>query len=318
LPSVDDALRLLQEVQQRCREVWASAEDYFGPSFGTYFLDRAGKYNQRGEFIVDFNPELQAVGNFVARCLMVRATTAIELLTNTIKELQVALVSENFSQTQPWHQPQERTRQLLQDLRQRCLLSDDARLTEAAIILVQIVAEFSVNPPSLEWLSPDLPRDNYPYLRRSLQSKRDPLTGQLVREALATVDQWSKRRPRYESNIDEAIDTGGLVVVEATRQVYWKGELLKVDWKQKHKLPWKLLLSLVKSHWGVTEFDFYGEQDVSDSAYARLKHRLKGVLPADLFSQIHSVTCNDNNAYQIALPVQLIHVFLNEPASRLE
>lgn len=314
-PSVDEALGALQHAQSRCRDAWAAAEDYFGPRFETHIKLDDGDWIQRGEFIVEMNRELQAMGNFVARCLMVRATTAFCLLTNTTQELNVALVSANCHLPQPWQEPQRHIERLLSDLRQLCLKSLEATQVDAAICLVQIAAEFSARQPDLDWLFPNASA-NTPlgYLRHALRSKRDPITGQLVREALDIIDRWSTRRPQFETDVDEAIATGGLVMVEAARQVYWKHAALDLDWQQKHKLPWKLLLALAKKRGRgfVSEFDVYGEKEVSFQAYSQLKRRLTKVLPKDLSAKIVAVQEGDK-AYQLCLPSKLIHVFPHTP-----
>jgi hypothetical protein len=126
---------------------------------------------------------------------------------------------------------------------------------------------------------------------------------------MATFEKWSTARTTADSALEDAIATGNLVVVEASRDVYWKGKKLDSDWDAQNQ-PWQLLLMLARTRGRsfVSEYDFFGDEEKSDSALPRIRNRLKNMLPADLSALIIRVSRPDSG-YRLDLHPQAIHFF---------
>jgi hypothetical protein len=91
--SLADLRNGIASLSARLEEEWVSADDYFEPSHNVFVECEDGKLGKRGEFIIELSDELQHVGNYVARCLLIRAKLAVDQLASMLDDVQVGLVA---------------------------------------------------------------------------------------------------------------------------------------------------------------------------------------------------------------------------------
>jgi hypothetical protein len=115
-----------------------------------------------------------------------------------------------------------------------------------------------------------------------------------------------ERRPPNESEIEDAIETGGLVVVEESQEVYWQKTFVNADWKRHRKL-WELMLRLARTRGrgNVSEQDVYG-QPMKESTFPNLRSDLGKLLPVSLDILIEP---GELKSYKLCLPYDQFYLF---------
>ena len=310
MPSVADVLAMLDGVDTQCKMEWVSVTDYLGPQYQVWVKGGDEQILQQGAYVVALNPQLRYVGNHIARCLLVRAGQAVEMLQTSVQELNVTIVAAKVSLAIPYGAAAQRICQQLESLRQSCLHTRDAQLAEAAMSLVQIAVGFARNTPPLDWLPKEATQFARPgNVQWALASRRDPKTAQVIQESLDLLKAWEANRAPDESLRDAAIATGGLVLLTGSREVYWDQQPVLGKWKACNRQG-QLLLALAKSRGlcGVSLADLYGDNEVGETAFTHAKNKLCMMLPEALRTQITAVNVAGQLHYQLGLPSQSIHV----------
>lgn len=137
-----------------------------------------------------------------------------------------------------------------------------------------------------------------------------------------TTRQWLLREisegPKsLEDQLQEAIAAGNLVLVERPRQIYWKGNLIEVDWNRNSAL-WNfmwILCEQARTGAGV-DYTLFGEE--IDSAYvSKTKNRLRNTddFPSDLANLIRPV---GRGTQKLNVPKDQITLFRSDTTERLE
>lgn len=307
--AIDDVRSSLESLRRQCNEEWVSGDDFFGPVFGIY--DESGDQPlRRGEFIIANNPNLSYVGNFVARCLLVRCDSAIKVLREVTDELRVTFNAARNGTEFPWIALQERVDAWAERLRESLLHVEEAKLAEAAMTLVQIHAEFLGKAPSYDWLpiAPSVVQGFRVGLRYALESVRGADAAERINDALQRFRDWFERQPTHAAALAEAIANGGLVIDEDRRRVYWDKHLIPVDWFR-YQERWRLLLNLAIARGApvVSPQEFYDRDKKNDfGRFAVLKSALNSMLPRSLRQRIIAVP---NEGYRLDLYRGSIHVF---------
>jgi hypothetical protein len=308
--AIDDVRSSLEAILWQCDEEWVSEDDFFGPVFGIY--DESGDEPlQRGEFIIAYNPNLSYVGNFIARCLLVRSDSAIKVLREVTDELRVTFNAARNRTVFPWIALQEHVDHLADGLRESLLLTEEAKLAEAAMTLVQIRVEFSREFPVFDWLplDPSIMQGFRVGLRDALQSVRGAYAAERIKDGLQCIRDWCEDQPTREAALAEAIASKDLVIDEVRRRVFWKSRLIEVDW-HRHQKRWTLLRKLARAARELrvlSHEDFYGHPKGSGkSKFGVLKNELKNMLPAELHELIIPVP---QEGYRLNLGRGQMHVF---------
>jgi len=274
-------------------EEWVSADDYFGPIYNVWGECENGEWLQRGEYIIDFNPELRYAGNSVARCMLTRAKIAVDQLECFLSELRAGLVAAN-AQRWPGAEILDTPKRLLAELRRAVLHEKTAALEECAIILLQTYLAFWPGDCDLSWLPvADRTRDKHrDSLQRALRSARGEETAKDIERALRAIEKWLAGQDESLSDLEEAISTGGLVIQTSSRRAYWECQPIDLDWTR-HARLWELLLALAQSRGRtvVTPSSIYGNTDSSKDfrALRTLKCELIRKLPSSIRSLIRAV-----------------------------
>ncbi|QGQ25723.1 hypothetical protein F1728_24950 [Gimesia benthica] len=182
------------------------------------------------------------------------------------------------------------------------------RLINSAIILTQIYAAFGLKP-ELRWLSlPDK------LLNHEIDSIRNRLTAFLNKETTDRIahalgelkDLYGKDEQRTDA-VEEAIATGGLVLITTEGKAYWEKRVILNGMKGK---LWELLLLLgqnARRHSCVGEIDLYPDADVSGSAMGTAWNRLKKQLPVTLWKMVQKG--RESKTYILKLDSSQIHIF---------
>jgi hypothetical protein len=113
-----------------------------------------------------------------------------------------------------------------------------------------------------------------------------------------------------EEALARAVAGGGLVLVEVSRQVYWEGELVEIDWGN-HGAWWSLLWELArasKAGAAVDEYTLRGGSSKDPKYLTKQKSRMikAGGLPVTL---AELVVPAGRGTYRLDLPPARIRVF---------
>ena len=139
-----------------------------------------------------------------------------------------------------WHELQESTN----DLQRLCLVGIESRIRESCITLAQVYAEFHTNPDLSGLAVPEHALHRFRgQLRRNLTSEHDLETLDRIATAVEDLKLLYRELDADVLAHDEAIASGGLVLIKATQQAYWQGHELHVEWNR-HSKPWELLWKL--------------------------------------------------------------------------
>jgi hypothetical protein len=283
--------------------------DYFEPLGG--WMTATPAAGRPGEFVVALNPELHPGGDFVSRCLCRRVEVLAEVLDSLF-----GLCGRAFpapAPPPPWFaevgQAQRRLRGPARRLRQTCLQGEDQPLRDACVLLTQVHA--AVQPePDLGWLGLEdaaIHRGAMGIGYRLLQRCDGELL-ERVAGALGELRRLYAGCDRRTGAVDEAVATGGLVLVRESQEVFWQGRRIAVAWGRCPS-QWRFLSAVVaKGQRGaaVAERDLY-EDAMSASTVGNVFARLKQQLPPTLWGRI--VPSRDPRGYRLTLDRHQIHVF---------
>ena len=302
----------LEEMSRRAWTDLACVEDFFGPSGGMMRKTPLPKGTTEAAMVVSLTPHLFCVGDSITRCMLHRGRSwtgflaeARSVCYEAIQRVQTSYDKQVEAERAAWRELQESST----ELQRLCLIGREARIRESCITLVRTRVEFQPNV-DVQWVGvPEAAiRPFRGQLRRVLLAQRDLET--LDRIAVAVTDLKLLYRD-LDSSVpehDEAIASGGLVLIDATCQAYWQGREIRVDWNRYRK-SWELLWKLATNARiasAVGNFDLYSE-GVPDSTFYNRWRRLKELIPAALHR--HVVPGRERATYRLSLPIQQIHLF---------
>jgi hypothetical protein len=288
-------------------------DDYFRPVGGMMRREPLPSSVTEGTFVVSMTPHLQVVGDSITRCLMQRVRSWMAVFADVRPVILAAVRSSGRSYTSQMETEAANWRNLLEarrHLQLLCCTGDDFRSRDACICLVQVYAEFHPRP-DLGWLGvpESIVEQSRGLLQHNITRQRDLETVDRIAAALGEVRHLNREMAPDESKIDAAIASGGLVIVESERRVYWQREPVEADWR-KHKKPWELLWKLaVNARMGaeVDHTDLYESARVSESTMRNRWSRLRAMIPGTLARHVEP---GENTAtYRLVLPIARIFLF---------
>jgi len=210
------------QVEMIARRFWTDLvcpEDYFEPC-GGWLEKRHSKRVQPGEFLVSLNPELHPVGDFVTRCLLRR----VELLRQVLDQFRVRCLQRaggKLSEVagRAWEELEANIR----SLRAACQTRLSAQVRDSCVILVQVYAAFHP-APDCRWLSlsESSIASGVLMLRHRLTHARNAEMPERIAAALGDLRRLYVGDTPQAAERDEAIASGGLVVVADPPGVFWE------------------------------------------------------------------------------------------------
>jgi len=329
IPFVERPLFLLGQVEEIADRFWSDlvcTRDYFEPTGGWMVKQKksrnspasgeeskAADYRQPGEFVVALNPDLRAGGDFVSRCLCIRVDGLRDTLARFRKQCGQLLPTSSRHLAKRWDEIEKSWVELCESvdqLRQVCLQSADRPLRDACIVLTQVYAAFH-SQPDVGWLglTEDLVQRATAIIRYRFTRTRDVELAERTAVALGQLRSLYIDKDEQQSAVEEAIATGGLVVVSLPPAVYWEGKLINVQWHQ-HRQGWECLSRLAKKarlRAALEVKDLYEDKVVSESALAMVVNRLKKLLPASLSK--HIIPSRSPSGYLLDVEHERLHLF---------
>lgn len=283
--------------------------DYLEPRGG--WMARSGDNATAGEFVVSFNPELHGLGDFVSRCLLRRIRILCEVLGDFRTRCAAAARAAGSRAAKALQREEQAFQRLRADaeaLERACLASPEASLRDSCIVLTQAYAAFGVKP-DVDWLG--LPaadvQSGAATIRHRLTHEQHPELSERIALALGDLHRLYDGASPEQSQREEAIGSGGLVLFHHPRQIYWEGRLIDVAWAR-YRVLWRFLEELVRRarrQGPVHERDLYPESGAA-SKMATNVSRLRTLLPASLWKSIEPIP--GERAYHLRLPAD--HIFL--------
>lgn len=309
--SVDETtiqLGQIEQIAQRGWKVLVRVEDYFEP-VQEFVRTEDGRYVQCGELIVSLTPELHAIGNFVVRCLLRRIETISSIVDSLYQKCRRAVEATGRSyahleQLELAYAGLQRNRLAL---RVALTTGDDNALRESCIILTQVYAAFHP-APDLRWLGLADERVSWgaTAIRARFTQFQNAEMMDRIAAALADLRKLYESDGLQQSAIDEAIATGGLVIVEHSGVVYWEGQKISGAWQG---VLWRFLIALARKACfsaDVDQRDIYPEVK-SLNIMSRNWERLQVRLPPSLCHLVEPGT--QPHTYRLNLDPSRIHVF---------
>jgi hypothetical protein len=311
---LDLALALCQTeaLQKRKAAELVNAKDYFGPSKDAAVIIE-GRAVTNGMFVPLFNAELGHVGNHVVRCLLTRIKQERDAVRHVQRATYAVIDGRRLTKTVAQEQ---QTSAALADtvavLERELVTSPEARLREACIVLTQVYRDCAQPAPDVAWLglSERAQNDRRGHIRHFLISGSDYVLVQRIAKALDEARDLYQDTPPDQSAIEEAIATRGLILVEHTREAFWEGEQVMVDWN-KHRASWEMLWKLVtrarSGQYILPKHLYPDDPGKPPSTMASRSARLKRLLPASLLKRI--VPGPEPSSYRLQLDAHLLHAF---------
>jgi len=246
------------------------------------FFRSDGKQGHPAQFTPFVNPDLRTLGDIISHAFFLR----IEHWQYLLERFHHCLLTivrdynlERDSPLMPFGNTWAKLRRNYAELRRACIIGKEAMVRNSCIALFQAYAEYRPLE-EFTWLGlpSALPR-NGQAIRYRIESRNEYSVAEKIAAALVNIQPLYREEIDPESAIMEKCRTKSLVLVSGPgrREVYWKNELLDVDWEANDG-PWALFSALVervKSRQGV------------DGTYVRgslkdFRSRLKKLLPAEL------------------------------------
>lgn len=263
---------------------------------------------QDAAFLPFFNPNLRVVGDLVARCMKVRTDCFEEILCRIQRILRekddVRMSAAMLERSTDAWRSYRLSRAALDAALSR---EPEASLREACVTLVQVYAAYRPQP-ELDWLGLS-PQElaEAPMRKRAFQGQT--MIGALDRVAsglrqLGKLDGAESPAERMRS---DRIATKELFVDLRSKQIYWKGNRLSVNWTRALRC-FELLCRLAeKAKLGaaVNIGEFF-EYPAGASAFSMVRRRLHDKLPADLDRRI--VTVRGESSYRLDLESHQVDV----------
>lgn len=311
---------LLASLKQRAEELtdlatqeWVSVNNFFRATRVVWkncripLLGFANRM-QCGELIGKKGYRVPHIGNLIVRGMLFQIEDILEQLGELSFEFRTELVDVSLRRHLRWRPFIGEVQPLLDRLRFQTLSSEEGQNSESAMILTQVFADATVVTPDIAWLGLSKAAISWPPngIRAYVAYNRDYELIDRIVLALTRIAEFYEQRPPNESEIEDAIETGGLVVVEESHKVHWQKKLVDADWKRFRK-PWELMLRLARTRGrgSVSEQDVYG-QPMKDSTFPNLRSDLGKLLPDSLDILIEPA---ELKAYQICLPYNQFHLF---------
>lgn len=287
-----------------------NSSDYFAP-VQDFSEDADGKKVQHGGLIIAFNHELDPVGNFIVRSLLERTRQWYEIVSKvrvmTIKAIKATgrlyrqLVDQLENEWNKLETDWSECQHLLKSGKQN-------RLINSAVILTQVYAAFGLRP-QLDWLL--LPekclKHGIESIRARLDTFLDQETTDRVAHALGELKDLYDKDEQQADDLEEAIATGGLVLIRDAGKAYWQKRVILNEMKGK---SWEFLVLLAQNarkHSCVGEIDLYPDDDMSDSAMGTAWNRLKIQLPVTLSKMVQPGS--ESKTYILKLDSSQIRIF---------
>jgi len=302
----------LESIATGCWTDLVCVDDYFGPAGGMMRCEPLPEGATEGAMVVSHQAHLRHVGDLISRCMLQRVRSwtgflaeARAIYLEACRGAESQELAEVEAEQASWIKLQECWNRLLSI----CVVGAEARTREACMIAVQVVADFHPSP-DLDWLGldPHTIARFHGQLRATCVSRRDLSILDRIAAALNTLHNLYQGLDPTASAVDEAIASGGLVMIEKTRKVYWECEEIGQSWGI-HRKPWELLLILAqRTRLGasVDQSDLYPEP-VSDSTMQNRPRRLKELLPPTLARLI--VPGHERVTYRLELSPDKVHLF---------
>ena len=319
-PTTANRTLLLASLNQRARELtdittqeWVSVNNFFQATRVVWkerripLFDIAKRIRCR-ETLGRGNHAAASVGNLIVRSLLVQIEDIIDQFGEISREFKTEIVRNALRRNPPWRPFVSEVHPLLDRLRLLTLSSEEGQNTESAMILTQVFADAAVVKPDIGWLGLSKAAFSWPPsgVRATVAYNRDYELIDRIVLALTRIAEFYERRPPNESEIEDAIETGGLVVVEESQEMHWQKKLVDADWKRFRK-PWELMLRLARTRGrgSVSEQDIYG-QPMQESTFPNLRRHLGELLPDSLDVLIEP---DELKSYRICLPYDQFFLF---------
>jgi hypothetical protein len=298
------------ELSHRRRPPLVNILDYFDPQ--AEWVGTGRRRIQRGDLIRSLQPDLPAIGNMVVWALLRRIELRLGILDRLTRMCLTA--SRHFSRRYEARVTElSVNRQSAHDrrdsLRNEFQMGPECLLREHCIILTQVYAAFHPKP-DLAWLGLSEPviQSGRDAVRAWLSQFRNNELTERIAAALPDLSRLYVDAESGQSEIEETIASGGLVIVEDRAQAHWNTELVALN-PQRNRLSWKLLVQLARKarmRSAVSESDIY-DNPKGSSALAMAVHRLQEILPPNLEALI--VPGNQKHTHRLDLPSRSIHIF---------
>ena len=304
------------DVDRMSRRPWTDlvcVDDYFVPVGGMMRKTPLPRGVTEGAFVVSLTPHLFAVGDCITRSMMQRIRCWIEFLAEARSVVYNALRSTGRAYSGQAEAEQRAHRELGQSymaLQQTCLTGPNASLREACITCVQVYAAFHP-APDLEWLG-ITDRALQPFtgmLRHNIESTRELETMEQIAGALGDLKHMYRDLDAERPVVEAAISTGGLVLIDAERAVYWEGGKIDQDWRRYRKawlFLWKLAAN-ARVALSVADVDLYGRYAPPSTMHNRWS-RLKELLPPSLRRQVVPGS-GERATYRLTIPINRLYLF---------
>ena len=287
-----------------------NVNDYFEPQ-QEWTQDCDGQRLQLAAGIVSINPELLPVGDFVVRRLIARVKMRVDVLSSlrqrclsALQQVRPPYRKDRTKVEEAWSQLSETSTALVRMLR----TGVDCRLRDACVVATQIYAACHPHP-NVTWLGldPCVVDRALPMLRSRFTGLHNDHYFDRIAAALGSLRLLYDDESPNRSAIEEAIASGGLVIVQVRREVFWQAQKLK---EQPTGSAWKLLLALASkapSRAVVEVRDVWGDEAVSDSAMSTAWGRLKKCLPPSLWRLVRPG--EERRTYSLHLDALRTHLF---------
>lgn len=287
-----------------------NSSDYFAP-VQEFSEDADGKKVQHGGLIISFNYELDPVGNFIVRCLLERSRQWYEI----VSELRAMTIKAIKATGRPYRQLVDQLEDEWKKLQtdwsecQHLLKSGKQnRLINSVVILTQVYAAFGLKP-QLDWLL--LPEtnmnDEIESIKNRLVTFLDQETTDRIAHALGEMKDLYDKDEQHTDDIEEAIATGGLVLLKNSKEIYWENKTISGPITGKRWDFLHLLAQKAKRRTCVTENDLFPMGSRSLSAMPTSWSRLSERLPESLWTLVEKGP--EPRSYILRLDSTQIHIF---------
>ncbi|MBW3597267.1 MAG: hypothetical protein KY475_08335 [Planctomycetes bacterium] len=277
----------LQAVADRDWTDLVNVADYFEPQ-QEFVETEDGEWLQRGEWVVSVNPELLPAGNFIVRCLRKRISMRHEILKACRGRCLVALrqIRRKLKGCDAVEEAWTSLTQTVDEIERTFQTGREARLRDACVVSTQLYGAFHPDP-DLSWLGldPEIVENGLAMVKFRLRTFQGAHMLERAAASLGDLRRLYEEGRPDQSEIEESIASGGLVILESDHIAYWEGkqltkEIVGTSWKFLHALARK-----ARHRAAVEERDVF-DKVVSDSAMSTAWGRLKKMLPAPLWSRV--------------------------------
>ena len=291
-------------------------DDYFQPARRTIGEETAGDsvaVLTDARFLSVFNPKVPRLGNLATHCMLARFDYFFESVDElgriVFRELKYVGRSPEKARDR-WQSCWEQLTNARNELRSICLENADVLAIDAAIVLTQVIAGVA-QAPDLNWLGVDDYDLNCAkgVLRSHLVNGRDQSLFDTIVHSLNEIIRFQNSLTPSESELDQALATSRLVVIEEAKQIYWQGNLIDCDFTRHDRL-WRLFVMLARranSGRSVEPNDF--DTALGNSTLPNLVLRLKNHLQ---LPQLRSAIVSAGiRQYRLQLDVGAVHFIAN-------